>query len=262
MPDRPQPLTDIRAGDWIAPRLGPFGAAAGSIVPRGFAAYARVLHPAPTDPPTTWAAVCAATGATPHALMQWSAITCGDAERWGHEAGGGSLEPDTLDALRTVLEQHTTEQEWFFAVWDGWGWQTESASVPRGAVLADDPVPGTHTEPAPIAEPVAAVPGIDPWAPVDERPKLALPHRDYLLFSGPPDLVGRLDDPDGVWAQSPSLFWPSDRSWCVATEIDLDSTLVGGPVELVDAVLAAPGLEAWPIGVNDSLTADADTINR
>lgn len=256
MPHRPRPLTDVRAGDWIAPRLGPFGEAAGSIVPRGFAAYARVLHPAPTDPPTTWATVCAATGAAPHALMQWSAITRGDAERWGHEAGGGSMDPPTLDALYTVLERHTAAQDWFFAVWDGWGWLHAGATMQLRAVLADDPPPAPHAEPA------AAVPGLDPWAPVDERPKLALPHRDHLLFSGPPLLLFGLGSPDGVWTQSPSLFWPSDRSWCVATEIDLDSTLVGGPADLVDAVLAAPDLEAWPIGVDDSLAADGDTINR
>jgi hypothetical protein len=256
VPDRPQPLTDVSAGGWIAPRLGPFGATAGSIVPRGYPAYARVLHPAPTEPPTTWASVCAATGATPHALMQWSAITRGDVERWGHEAGGGSLEPRTLGALCAVLEEHTAVPDWFFAVWDGWGWLHEGATVQLRAVVADDPQPVTY------AEPVDAVPGLAPWAPVDTRPKLALPHRDYLLFSGRPDLVDRLGDPHGPWDQSPSLFWPSDRSWCVATEIDLDSTLVGGPTALVDAVLAAPGLEAWAIDVDGSLAFDADTINR
>lgn len=249
MADRPRPLTDVRAGDWIAARLGPFGSAAGSIVPRGFVAYARVLHPAPTEPPTTWAAVCAATGATPHALMQWSAVTRGDAERWGHEAGGGSLEPRCLRALCAVLERHTVEQDWFFAVWDGWGWLHEGSCV-RIVASTDGTAPPPQV--LPPAYPREIVDG----------PKLTLPHRDYLLFAGPPALVTRLGDPDGTCGQSPSLFWPSDRSWCVATEIDLDSTLVGGPAALIDAVLAAPGLEAWPIGVDDSLAADGDTVNR
>ena len=30
----------------------------------------------------------------------------------------------------------------------------------------------------------------------------------------------------------PNLWWPDDRAWCVASEIDLDYTLVGGPDEL------------------------------
>jgi hypothetical protein len=64
-----------------------------------------------------------------------------------------------------------------------------------------------------------------------------------------------------VWWQSPNLFWPADRSWCVASEIDFDSTLVGGSRDLVDAVLAHPGLEVWPVSAGDSLAWDADTIN-
>jgi len=61
--------------------------------------------------------------------------------------------------------------------------------------------------------------------------------------------------------QSPNLLWPVDRSWCVATEIDFDSTLVGGSAELIAAVLANPDLEAFPVRPDDSLQADADTVN-
>ncbi|GII33023.1 hypothetical protein [Planotetraspora mira] len=51
-------------GDWIAERLrGPLGTV-GAVVPRGFAAYARVLHPVELDDsriPLTWAQVCQVT---------------------------------------------------------------------------------------------------------------------------------------------------------------------------------------------------------
>jgi hypothetical protein len=33
---------------------------------------------------------------------------------------------------------------------------------------------------------------------------------------------------DRHFAESPCLFWPADRAWCVATEVDFDSTLVSG----------------------------------
>ena len=36
----------------------------------------------------------------------------------------------------------------------------------------------------------------------------------------------------------PNIIWPDDRAWCVATEIDLDSTYLGGSMELIEAVLA------------------------
>jgi hypothetical protein len=53
---------------------------------------------------------------------------------------------------------------------------------------------------------------------------------------------------------------PADRSRC-ATEIDFDSTPVGGSRGLVDAVLAEPRLEAWPVAEGDSPAWDADTTN-
>jgi hypothetical protein len=64
-----------------------------------------------------------------------------------------------------------------------------------------------------------------------------------------------------VCPQSPSLLWPQDHSWCLATEIDFDSTLVAGSADLVEAVLAAPGLEAWRVQEGDDLTAFADEIS-
>lgn len=59
-----------------------------------------------------------------------------------------------------------------------------------------------------------------------------------------------------------NLFWPGDRAWCVATEIDLDSTYVGGSVELIADLLADPRLEAFPAEVTDDVTAGSDEINR
>ena len=36
----------MRAGDWLVRALSPFGTGIGSLVPDGFAAYARILQPA------------------------------------------------------------------------------------------------------------------------------------------------------------------------------------------------------------------------
>jgi hypothetical protein len=48
----------------------------------------------------------------------------------------------------------------------------------------------------------------------------------------------------------------------VASEIDFDSTLVGGPTELIDAILHTPTLDSWPVQADHSLAAYADRINR
>lgn len=62
-------------------------------------------------------------------------------------------------------------------------------------------------------------------------------------------------------AQPPNIFWPADHSWCVASEIDFDSTLVGGAPALVDAIVNHPDLEAWSVNPADSLAIDGDPIN-
>lgn len=67
----------------------------------------------------------------------------------------------------------------------------------------------------------------------------------------------------GNWPfdQTPNIWWPSDRQWCVATEVDLDSTYVGGPAALIDSLLASPSLEALRANDNDSITISSDDVN-
>ena len=49
--------TPTQAWDWIAERLGPFATSVTSVVPAGFTAYARILHPAEEPrPATAWCA--------------------------------------------------------------------------------------------------------------------------------------------------------------------------------------------------------------
>ena len=52
--------------------------------------------------------------------------------------------------------------------------------------------------------------------------------------------------------QSPNLWWPDDRAWCVATEIDLAWTYVGGTTALIRDVLANSDVEAQPASPDDN----------
>ena len=230
MASAPVPSDDVAAAEWVVARLAGEGTV-GSVVPSGFAAVARVLHPASDEDgePARWADVAAATRRTPHALMQWHAVSTvvrGARTRpgWdGEEPDPGNLDPDDLAALVGVLAEHTTTpQDCWFCRWDGWG----ARSAPGARVR--------------------------------------LPGRDHLLFRGPLDTaleLGEQVSPTLFVPQSPNLFWPADRAWCVATEVDHDSTLVAGSAALVDAVLASPDLEAWPVSPEDSLAGDADVVN-
>jgi hypothetical protein len=70
------------------------------------------------------------------------------------------------------------------------------------------------------------------------RSRLRLPGRDYVVLAGP--LRGALRigsfNLGMFWPQSPNIFWPADLTWCVASEIDFDSTLVGGSARLIEGI--------------------------
>jgi hypothetical protein len=91
-------------------------------------------------------------------------------------------------------------------------------------------------------------------------PRLRTPDRSYLLFRGPLDAVMSFTDTVGWW-QSPNIWWPQDRAWCVATEIDLFDTYVGGSPACVEGILKSPDLEALPTTVQARVDLGADTIN-
>ena len=108
--------------------------------------------------------------------------------------------------------------------------------------------------------------GLDIIPDYDRLPRVKAPGREYLLFRGHIDVVtAHVNDPysgllDG-WSDGPQLWWPEDRAWCVATDIDLDSTYVGGSKECIDRLLAAPDFEAFPAAIDDPVDIGSDTIN-
>jgi hypothetical protein len=258
--DRVRVLHDTAPGDWIAPRLGRW-AQIGGLVPTDFEAYARILHR--VDAPVhdaggtvtgwrsvRWSDVAARTGHALHPLALWHELIGAD-DPWNPSSdvwpdGGptpGDLDLEQLDALTGVLAGHTgTGERCLFALWDGWGALNGSGTIVTLAAggATSRPLPRAFTD--------------DEWA----APRLELPGRTYLLLAGPLDATRALTEHAGggvPGTRSPQLIWPEDRAWCVATEIDLDSTVVGGTRALVDAVLADPTLEAWEVRPGDSLAS-------
>ncbi len=250
-------LDDVSPASWLAPRLdGAFGTLART-VPRGFTAYARILHPAYDEDaePVRWSEVAARTGRQVHATAQWHALI-GSPDLWATHSGlwpygpprQGSLDADPLLALCDALGRHTaTPDKCYFCLWEGWAWLHGSPAVAR-AVFGSG-----RAEPVPSA-----------LTPDELRsPRVTLPGRGYLLMRGPlsaTEALARCEP--GSWnTQSPNLFWPDDRTWCVASEIDFDSTVVGGSAALIDELLRSPDLEAWPIDPDDSIAFAADDVN-
>jgi hypothetical protein len=206
----------------------------GSLVPVVFERYARILHPAWAEHgvPVRWATVATWAGREIHALAQWGLISRPDAEPGGPapfvaEPDTGGPPPGQLATLCTLLGAHTTTADHcFVGVWDGYGWLADSE-----------------------------------WS---AAPALVLEQRTFLVRSGPLELalaVGR-QRPGGPFVAEPStLLWPADRTWFVASDPDLDSTYVGGSTVLIESLLHAPDLEAWPVGADDLVAIGSDVIN-
>jgi hypothetical protein len=51
---------------------------------------------------------------------------------------------------------------------------------------------------------------------------------------------------------SPNLWWPEDRAWCVATEVDYPWTYVGGSNALISLLLQEPILNAKSVNPNNT----------
>jgi hypothetical protein len=216
-----QQSVEVGEAVWIGDRLSPFGSGVlTSVVPAGFDAYARVLHPihpsARDQQPGRWIDVASWSGVELVPGIDFPDIALPEHEPTGVEPWPGqvpqvgTLHPACADALAAVLARHTsTPDRCWFCTWEGWG------SVG-----------------------------------FDDGPRVELPNRNYALFVGPlaalPSLMDAQDD------HSPNLWWPDDRAWCVATEIDLPWTYVGGSAALISDVLAEPRLEAQPASPDDN----------
>ncbi|HJU01414.1 MAG TPA: hypothetical protein VJ966_09440 [Actinomycetes bacterium] len=250
------PSAEVAAADWLEPRLRRFGSAVTAVVPDGFPAYVRILHPArgPDDRPLRWAEVAAWSGRTMHPLAQFHAISrpaaiapTGSAPWDGEPPPDGNLPAELLRIFCATLAEHTsTPESCWFCLWEGYGWLYGSPSVAvmgrRGAI------------PVPPASPAQVLNG----------PHVRLPSRDYLLFTGAlaaATQLGWTSPGGGFFPQSPNLFWPQDRAWCVASEIDLFCTLVAGSDELAEALVGDPRLEAWRVLPADPVAFDSDQLN-
>ena len=112
-------------------------------------------------------------------------------------------------ALATLAVHTTTPANGYAAIWEGWA--------------GGDPVP--------------------------EAPRVDIPNRAMLLFTGAVAVL--IDAPALAWygtaqggaGAEPHLVWPEDRAWCLACEVDEDIEFtVGCSVEASQALAAAlPG---------------------
>jgi len=223
---------DVSKGDWVRDSLVPWipfsddPMTIGSIIPTGFESYVLIRH-------------------------------------FGEGDYQGALGPTTLGTLLGVLSSFTnTPDHCVYAMWEGFGWgnpgvpftplsrsrfkrfvrefRLRYGSNPRSRTrIPSTPDPDLHTLPSGIFN----------------AELFTLPYRNYLLAEGPlmeALKVGHVRM-GSFHPQSPNLIWPNDRNWILATEIDLDVTLVGGSQELIEVILASDSLTAERFFITDSV---------
>lgn len=98
--------------------------------------------------------------------------------------------------------------------------------------------------------------GIQPLhEPERDFPTARLGVWDYVLFQAPlAALTDAFHSESGFLLDFPALLWPENKSWYLSTEVDYNSTLVGGSQDFIDALLAHQPIEALPIGPDVDLT--------
>ncbi len=255
--------SDVAPTMWINDALQPQGRVenavlVGEIVPSGFEAYARIFHPGrrvfghsiEQTVALRWSEIASERAKTIHPEMQIEAlIDAPDAFDYDHwkaiSTGGGEwlpphkwLEETEALALAELLRPHSesTADAWFM-LWDGYGDLGPGIDgIPRGVIHL------IRTGPPVRAEWVEGT-----WA-----------LRHYLMMRGPLD---SLSDWFGWRMEGPNYWWPDDRAWIVATEIDGFSTSVGGSQECADAVLNSPLLEALPSALGHRFDTRGDSLN-
>jgi hypothetical protein len=205
-------LADTSPADWVSAALtatdGPWTVA--SIVPPVFAAYARVLPPAydGDERRHRWSEIAADQGVQLSDQTRFDELVAGS-DRWGRPADGG-LDAVETAALARILTRFTdTPERAYYCLWEGFGIEETQA-----------------------------------WW--DRPMRVRTPHRAYHLLTGPVAAAAVLPTPT-AW-RCASLWWPHDRAWLVATEIDGYLTYVGAGDDAIAAVLGDPALDAIRVG--------------
>jgi hypothetical protein len=208
---------EVEAADWLRNALRPWTSRGihhvATLVPADYPAHGRVLHRASTRVgDVRWADIAARTGRHLTAETSYSDLVGWhpDADHQSPpgpwlEPERGSLRPDECAAVAEVLARNTaTPDDCWFCIWEGYGWT--------------------------VLNRLAA-----------NAPRIALEHRNCLLFRGPVSAASAFRSEP--WFQSPTLWWPEDRAWCVASELDIYSTYVAATPAAVRALIDHQALE-------------------
>ncbi len=225
---------------WFAPVLheAPRGGVR-ALVPDMYPQYVRLLHPAYQERPegkrmVQWKEIAAYANRVFHPLVQFpslvglqlqqyeNGINENEGQLWTDPPAQGTLPPEIIGSVVEVLRGCTdTPDNCFFALWSGWA-DVSKLDVAKGA-------------------------------------HLHLPDRDYIVFQGAIDTAKHSAF---KWRfQAMNLWWPADRRWFLATDIDLESTYIGIDDNGMEALMNHASLETVATDPNDGVMTSSDNVN-
>lgn len=229
---------EVEAAQWIRGRLSaPEEQVVTSIIPAGFEAYARVLHPPQLPegqyPLVRWRDVSRWSGTAMHEHVQWHEIalpeTTPSAQAPWRSQGprqGAPFDEDMKVLVEHLAATTSTPASCYFCVWVG------------------------HLGPAArytsSGRPSEQIP-----APPHPSRLVQLPWREYAMYEGPLSSATSFADVSHWPGPTANLWWPEDHSWCVASEIDLQWTYVAGSNDLIERILADERIEALRASLDD-----------
>lgn len=188
-------------------------------VPAGFDKYCRILHRAYGQDRFSerWSHYAQAVGITLEPNSHWYEIVHRDSSLRSCGPEEGSLDAMSRTAFLDVVNRTLAPGSCIFAgYWEG---------------MAPMHVPG-------ISFPTAVL-GL----------------RDQVMFEVVLSaLTGTFNAGPDAPFQFPAVLFPEDRSWYLSTDVDYNSTLVGGTEQFIDALLQHDTIEALAISPHVDLT--------
>ncbi|MFV8241897.1 hypothetical protein [Mycolicibacterium peregrinum] len=223
--------------NWLTGAIHRFEYDVASLVPPIFEAYARIFHPAYERTPST------SESPTPNSEPGENAVT------WHRVAQANNRIAHPCMEWGSIVGSWATERQQ--GLWDR---KPDVGLLPSTVAQELSRILKRHTEKSTVVYGLWDGYGHQ----ISDATPLNLPKRRMYLTEREIDDASQ---PFGIAGRTANLWWPTDHTWVVATDIDLMSTYVGGTTQCIEAILNSESLEALAATSDQRITWDSDTIN-